>query len=167
MNARQATSDVPARLPNGRRAFPGQDFPDPPPGAPLVPVQRIVPAAASRSRCSSVAVIYPVGASPGQVGGHLPVAGGEVGQLVGGEAVEPVAGRPVGQVLELVPPGALAGGEGGRGGGAAGGPGGPRAAPAPPVQLQQVLEVGDAGRGGVVGEPRGRSRRRAGPGPAG
>ena len=40
-------------------------------------------------------VIHAVGPRPGQVGRDLTVARREVGQLVGGEAVEPVPGRPV------------------------------------------------------------------------
>ena len=30
-------------------------------------------------------VVHPVGARPGQVGGHFPVPGGEIRQLIGGE----------------------------------------------------------------------------------
>ena len=93
-----------------------------------------------------------VGPRPGEVGRDLPVAGGEVRQLVGGEAVETVAGRPIGQLLELGPPGSLAGGERRRGGRPLPGQTALPALPLAPVHLQQVVQVAHARRGGVVGE---------------
>ena len=156
-------SDVASGLTNRGRALPRQHFPHPPPGAPLLPIQRVVSRGRQALEVLQRGVVHPVGARPGQVGGHLPVPGGEIRQLVGGEAVQAAAGGALGQHPELVPAGALPGGERRRGGRPPRRQGALTPLPLEAVQLQQMVELGDAGRRRLVDQPGRRWRPPAGP----
>ena len=97
----------PACLDDRGGTFPGQEGPDPAPGLPLGAVQRAVAGRDQPLQPRQRGPVRAIGAGAGEVGGDFPVPRREVGQLLGGQGIEPVPRDPFRELLERSPPVAL------------------------------------------------------------